>query len=306
MNFGPFIFLAAFFGLACSWFGMVLTPQIQIGRLQQTNTVPAGAVYPVARPGLARQGLSVYRANGCAYCHSQQVSQSGTICDLVLTDVGTNETALLVALRKIRPAFSEAEDRELMVGLPKTVRQGISKEEAEAEVKLISATGAKASSWIIPVGPDIARGWGIRRTVAEDFLFDYPIMPGSQRVGPDLANVGVRRPDMNWQLQHLYAPRIEVKDSPMPPYRFLFEKHRIEHSSSANALVLPPALAPESGYEILPKPEAVALAAYLTSLRANEPLFVSPVSVAEPKTPATNNPANASVGAEATNAPSSK
>ena len=248
----------------------------------------------------------MYRANGCAYCHSQQVSQSGTVCDLVLTDVGTNETALLVALRKIRPAFSEAEDRELMVGLPKTVRQDLPKEEAEAEVKLIGATGAKASSWIIPVGPDIARGWGIRRTVAEDFLFDYPVMPGSQRVGPDLANVGVRWPDMNWQLQHLYAPRIEVKDSPMPPYRFLFEKRRIEHGPSANALVLPPALAPELGYEILPKPEAVALAAYLTNLRANEPLFVSPVSVAEPKTPATNNPANASVGAEATNAPSSK
>jgi cytochrome c oxidase cbb3-type subunit 2 len=306
MNFGPFIFLAAFFGLAFSWFGMVLTPQIQIGRLQQTNTVPAGAVYPVARPGLARQGLNVYRANGCAYCHSQQVGQSGAVADVVLTDAGTNETALLVALRQIWPSFSEAQDREFMVNLPKTVRQGLTKEEAEATVKSINATGAKASSWIIPVGSDIARGWGIRRTVAEDFLFDYPVMPGSQRVGPDLANVGVRLPDSNWQLRHLYAPRIEVKDSLMPPYRFLFEKRRIERGPSANALMLPPELAPEPGYEIIPKPEAVALVAYLASLQANEPLFVSPVTVPEPKTPATNNPANASVGAEATNAPSSK
>ena len=158
MNFGPFIFLAAFFGLAFSWFGMVLTPQIQIGRLQQTNTVPAGAVYPVARPGLARQGLTVYRANGCAYCHSQQVGQSGTVSDVVLTDTGTNQAALLVALRQIRPSFSEAEDRELMVNLPKTLRQGLPKEEAEALVKSIGATGAKGSSWIIPVGSDIARG----------------------------------------------------------------------------------------------------------------------------------------------------
>jgi hypothetical protein len=92
----------------------------------------------------------------------------------------------------------------------------------------------------------------------------------------------------------------------MPPYRFLFEKHRIERGPSANALTLPPALAPEPGYEIIPKPEAVALVAYLASLQANEPLFVSPVSVPEPKTPETNNPANSSVGAEATNAPSSK
>src|SRR5579864_8007974 len=101
MNFAPLIFLSAFFGIACSLFGFVLTPQLQLGRLDQTNTVPAGAVYPVARPGLAGQGLNVYRANGCAYCHSQQVVQTGTVCDVLLTEVGTNQTALLVALRQI-------------------------------------------------------------------------------------------------------------------------------------------------------------------------------------------------------------
>src|SRR5579863_3923093 len=120
MNVGPLIFLAAFFSLACSWFGFVLTPQVQIGRLEQTNTVPAGALYPVMRPGLARQGLGVYRANGCAYCHSQQVVQTGTVCDVVLNDPGTNQAALLVALRQLRPLLSETEDKEMMTGLPKT------------------------------------------------------------------------------------------------------------------------------------------------------------------------------------------
>jgi cbb3-type cytochrome oxidase cytochrome c subunit len=308
MNFGPFIFLAAFFGLACSWFGFVLTPQLQLGRLQQTNTVPTGAVYPIARSGLAWQGLNVYRANGCAYCHSQQVTQSGTVCDVVLTDAGTNPAALFVALRKIRPSLSESEDRELMTGLPKTIRQRMNKEEADAAVKALSGTGAKANTWIVPIGPDIDRGWGIRRTVAEDFLFDYPVQPGSQRVGPDLANVGARLPDLNWHLRHLYAPRIEVKESTMPPYRFLFEKRRIENGRSQGALVLPPELAPEPGYEILPRPEAVALVAYLNSLKANEPLFVSPVTVPETKTPSTNNPAMPAGGATsgATNAPVSK
>src|SRR5713226_8988485 len=140
MNFGPLIFLAAFFGLSCSWFGFVLTPQIQIGRLQQTNTIPAGVTYPVARPGLARQGLAVYRANGCAYCHSQQVGQTGTVCDVVLTDAGTNQPALLVALRKLRPALSEAEDKELLASLPKTIRQGVTKEEADAAVKILNSS----------------------------------------------------------------------------------------------------------------------------------------------------------------------
>lgn len=306
MNFGPLIFLAAFFCLACSWFGTVLTPQIQIGRLQQTNTVPDGAVYPLGRPGLARQGLNVYRANGCAYCHSQQVIQTGTLCDLVLTDAGTNRSELLVALRKLRPALSQTEDEQLMTGLPKTIREGLTREEADAMVKTLTSTSAKAVPWIVPVGPDIARGWGARGTVAEDFLFDYPVMPGSQRVGPDLANVGLRLPDAKWQLRHLYAPRSEVKGSTMPPYRFLFEKRRVERVRSSEALVLPPDLAPEPGYEILPKPEAVALVAYLASLRANEPLFVAPLSVAEPVTTSTNNAATnqtAAATSGATNAP---
>jgi len=306
MNLGPFIFLAAFFGLACSWFGMVLAPQIQVGRLQQTNTVPAGAVYPLGRSGLARQGMAVYRANGCAYCHSQQIVQTGTTCDVVLTDAGTNQSGLLVALRQLRPSLSESEDNALMTGLPKTIREGLAKEQADAMVKTLTSAGAKANTWIVPVGPDISRGWGIRRTVAEDFLFDYPVMPGSQRVGPDLANVGVRLPDRNWHFLHLYAPRAEVKQSTMPPYRFMFEKRRVEHGRSADALILPPELAPEPGYEIIPKPEAVALVSYLSSLRANEPLFSSPVSVASAASPAdTNALSSAAAGknAPATNSP---
>ena len=62
MNYGPLVFLAAFFALAGSWFSFVLTPSIQVGRLDQTNTVPMEALYPVARPGFAREGLDVYRA----------------------------------------------------------------------------------------------------------------------------------------------------------------------------------------------------------------------------------------------------
>ena len=96
----------------------------------------------------------------------------------------------------------------------------------------------------------------------------------------------------------------------MPPYRFLFEKRRIEKTRSPEALVLPPELAPEPGYEILPKPEATALAAYLVSLRANEPIFSAPVSVAAaPLAPDTNAPASgaaSSTNASLTNAPAAK
>src|SRR6184192_2429383 len=45
---------------------------------------------------------------------------------------------------------------------------------------------------------DTERGWGIRFTVARDYIGDYPVMLGIQRVGSDLANVSARRPDPRW------------------------------------------------------------------------------------------------------------
>lgn len=328
MNHGPLIFLAAFFALASSWCGFVLAPQVQVGQLQQTNTLSGGATYPLARSGLAQQGLQVYRANGCASCHSQQVRQSGTLCDVVLNEAGTNEPALVVALLTLKcgvlpteterriaavakgnapaaiQAWSEADAKELLARLPQPVRQGLTKGEADAAVKNLNAAGAKAQVWIVPTGPDITRGWGSRRTVAEDFLFDYPVMPGRQRIGPDLANVGLRLPDPNWHLRHLYAPRLHEKGSTMPPYRFLFEKRKIQRSSSPEALVLPPELAPEPGCEVVPTHEAKALAAYLISLRADAPLFVAPLTAASSLgTNAPSVPASISTNAAPANSP---
>lgn len=73
MNRGPLVFLGIFFALAGSFFGMVVMPQVELGRQVETRTIGAEDIYPVTRPGQARQGAEVYRANGCVYCHSQQV-----------------------------------------------------------------------------------------------------------------------------------------------------------------------------------------------------------------------------------------
>lgn len=319
MNYGPLVFLAAFFALASSWCGFVLSPQLQIGRLQQTNTLGGVVVsYPVARPGLAHQGLEVYRANGCACCHSQQVGQTGMVVDIVLTDAGTNQAATVAALLNLAndssnqsavlrplPALklggADSTSTNLLGGLPKAFLRSATPKAAGAAVKALNATSAKAEAWIVPDGPDIARGWGKRRTVAEDFLFDSPIMPGSQRVGPDLADVGTRLPDANWHLLHLYAPQFQVKGSIMPPYRFLFERRPAGRRPSPDALVLPGNLAPPKGYEVVPTQAAKALAAYLINLHADAPLFVAPLTVASaPAATPTNAPAVSA--ATATNA----
>jgi len=212
VNYGPIIFLAAFFALASSWFGLVLTPQMQLGRLQPTNSIPDKATYPVSRAGQATQGLDVYRANGCAACHSQQVRQSGTVCNVVLTEAGTNQAALVGALLDQKISATETEAANLLTKLPSTVKRGVPRDKADTILKALQAAGAKTDLLIVPMGPDIsARAWGLRRTVAEDFLYDYPVMPGSLRVGPDLANVGARISDPNWHFRHLYAPQAEVK-----------------------------------------------------------------------------------------------
>jgi len=126
-------------------------------------------------------------------------------------------------------------------------------------------------------GGDIARGWGIRRTVAQDYLLEQPVQLGSLRVGPDLANVGARLPDAQWHYQHMYAPRSKVPESTMPAYKFLFRKQPITGAGSPDALQFEDDFAPEEGFEIVPTEAARALVAYLTSRRADLALFEAPV-----------------------------
>jgi len=77
MNYGPLIFLGVFLTVASSWCGLVLIPQLQFGRQEPVRIEETGELYPQARSGLAQQGREVYRANGCIYCHSQQVRPAG-------------------------------------------------------------------------------------------------------------------------------------------------------------------------------------------------------------------------------------
>lgn len=217
MNLGPLLFLATFFTMSVSWFGFVLVPQLQIGRQPQVMS-DSGQMYPPMRPGMARQGEQVYRANGCFYCHTEQVRPEG-------------------------------------------------------------------------YGSDVMRGWGGRpgkvQSVAQDYLYDQPAMLGSQRIGPDLANIGRRETNAMVLLAHIYNPQATMPGSVMPPYKFLFEtrKLRPDEEPSADALLLTKNV--PAGEEIVPTDDARALAAYLLSLHSDGILFETP----PPPKPATNAPA---------------
>lgn len=86
-------------------------------------------------------------------------------------------------------------------------------------------------------GADIKRGWGLRRTVSRDYIYDNPTMLGTMRTGPDLANVGTRYSEQ-WQHTHLFNARAINKWSIMPSFAFLYTKERIVGERSAKALKL--------------------------------------------------------------------
>jgi cytochrome c oxidase cbb3-type subunit 2 len=235
------VFLAAFIALGGSWCGFVLAPELQLGTAKQTAVLNSGDIYPNQRTGAATLGLQVYRANGCAACHTEQVQQDGVVFDVVLTGAGKNPVTVsnLVSTLKLT---------------------GLTKEEADASNVKITAAGGKVETHLIPTGADIPR-WGVRRSVAADYLYDSPVQLGSQRIGPDLADVGARLGNAEWQLLHLYAPQSVTKNSAMPPFRFLFETKKIGDAPSPDALNLPMEFASPAGYEVVPKPAAKQLAA---------------------------------------------
>ncbi len=293
MKSGAWIFLGAFCAFMLSWSAMVLCPQMQVGRLMEAKVIGSESLYPSGRPGLASEGLQVYRANGCARCHTEQALQSGYAANLVLTGVGTNTAEIVKTIVKAGVLPPGVQRDEVVTKLPRTLLHEDIISVATTMAEPLRKAGAKVDVEVVALGPDIARGWAKRRSVAEDYLRDDPAMPGSLRIGPDLSNVGLRLPDMNWHLRHLYNPKEVVPGSAMPPHRFLFQKRKIEQAASPEALVV------KDGYEIVPKREAVALAAYLVSLKSVAPLFDAPYSPPPEAPTSTNAPAT-------TNAPAAK
>jgi cytochrome c oxidase cbb3-type subunit 2 len=55
-----------------SWIGLVMVPYFQIGRLQPEVDDLANQ-FPPPPSGLTQQGAKSYAANGCMYCHTQQI-----------------------------------------------------------------------------------------------------------------------------------------------------------------------------------------------------------------------------------------
>lgn len=76
------------------------------------------------------------------------------------------------------------------------------------------------SQMIRTLAPDVLR-YG-PASLPEESMYDRPFQWGSKRIGPDLARVGGKYPDL-WHYRHMLDPRSVTPNSIMPIYTWLFE-----------------------------------------------------------------------------------
>ncbi len=67
------LILGIFGTFAFSWIGLTVIPNWQIGHLNPESDEEGTDIYPRPQSGMFERGARVYAANGCVYCHSQQV-----------------------------------------------------------------------------------------------------------------------------------------------------------------------------------------------------------------------------------------
>jgi cytochrome c oxidase cbb3-type subunit 2 len=77
-----------FFGLILAaflftWVGLVVFPWLELGHLPPIQEEGSADITPWDSSGAAHAGEHVYAANGCAYCHTQQVRPATSGADII-------------------------------------------------------------------------------------------------------------------------------------------------------------------------------------------------------------------------------
>lgn len=111
-------------------------------------------------------------------------------------------------------------------------------------------------------GSDTERNWGARQSVARDYVYQKRPLLGNSRIGPDLANYGLRAQEAGQDAASLLAYLYNGSEG-MPAYRFLFEERKLVGEPSSKALHG----VAKTGYELVPTERAENLVSYLLSLK---------------------------------------
>jgi cbb3-type cytochrome oxidase cytochrome c subunit len=306
------LFLGIFGIFAFSWLGMTVVPNLQIGSLDPQSDEEGTDIYPMPTSGMALRGAQVYAANGCVYCHSQQVRPEYGGSDIE-RKWGDRRSAPrdyifqpIVFLGKMRtgPDLANVGHRqpiaEAGAATPPPAAAGATASGAPATTA--SPAPAAGSS---PAASPAAAGPSPAPAASPALAAATAAVPGaSPATSPTAAailpaagdqpapNVATSAPSMvadvkelaengnplpytaAWHHRHLYNPRSISEDSNMPAYRFLYIKQRISGIISPDAINFAgdTAETPEHGWEIIPSYDAKCLVAYLMTRDQSHPL----------------------------------
>lgn len=174
----------------------------------------------------------------------------------------------LTILVAIIPAIHNQDNNRPLPGVA-----GLSPDAAKGKALFI-ANGCVACHTQQVRNIDMDKIWGSRPSLAADYAGIHrtdtwrntATLMGTERTGPDLTDIGNRQPGKDWNLVHLYNPRIVVKESIMPAYSWLFTIKK--EPSKSDIIVNVPAqyLDGEEG-KVVATRDAMYLVAYLQSLK---------------------------------------
>src|SRR5205823_1033315 len=262
------LFLGIFGTFAFSWVGLTVIPNWQIGHLNPQTEEDGTDVYPQPQSGMAERGRRVYAANGCIYCHSQQIRADYAADDIERKWGDRRSTPRdyiferQVFLGKMRMgpdlanvgarAPAEAENAPSVGGAAPASSPG--QKAAAPKAPAPPAPNASPGSTSAPAAANVTPGGTTSVSSGTPASGEPPIYSDA------------------WHHKHLYSPRSINIDSDMPSYRFLYEKRQISDAPSVDALRLTGSDAPPEGWEIVPTFDAKCLVAYLISRNQSHPL----------------------------------
>lgn len=149
--------------------------------------------------------------------------------------------------------------------------------EAEKGKAIFIANGCVACHTQQVRNVDMDKMWGTRPSMAADyagivrtdFWRNTATLMGTERTGPDLTDVGNRQPSLDWNLVHLYNPRIVVKESIMPAYPWLFTIKK-EPGKDDVVVNVPESYMRGQEGKLVATDDALYLVAYLQSMKQAE------------------------------------
>src|SRR6266498_1706046 len=291
------LFLGIFGTFAFSWVGLTVIPNWQIGHLNPQSDEEGTDIYPMPQSGMVQWGARVYAANGCIYCHSEQVRAEYAGADIerkwgdrrsaprdyifdrpvflgkarMGQDIANIGARAPVEQESPPPTTSPATQGAAVSSPPPSTGGSPSPASSPTTAPATSpgAIASKPPTSPGPASPPPSKSPAVAAAAAAS-----PAASPSPSAPPWPEQTAGLPPMYSaaWHHVHLYSPRSINLDSNMPSYRFLYQARRISDARSSDALQLTGSNAPPEGWEIVPTYDAKCLVAYRMALNQSLPL----------------------------------